>query len=149
MKIFVSRQKYWGVEEEDGTVVECAIGGSDYANPDMLVAKWPSLGEGKEFNNPIEAVEAAIEICNEWRRTDPNAKVALGHTGGNTLPFDAEETYDRVQARAQKMYDKMPKCEHCGDILGKVKYGYEYGEYDCCSEQCADARYGDNDGESE
>ena len=33
----ITRQAYWGVEENERYVVEIAQGGRDYANPDALV----------------------------------------------------------------------------------------------------------------
>lgn len=86
MKWFVSRQCYWGVEEP--YVVEIATGGLDYANPDMLVAKYK--GEGEEYDDPEEAVEAALEIAQAWKEDQPqlNIQVAAGCTMGFTMPFE-------------------------------------------------------------
>jgi hypothetical protein len=142
MKFFVSRQKYWGVEPEEGTIVEISIGGIDFANPDMLGFLWPNLGEGKEFTDPREAVEAAIAICDVWKLREPNAKVACGWTAGNTLPFDSE-TYDVLREFAEKTYDKLPKCEECGCLLGKRTYTHELcmDNEKFCREYCADENY--------
>ena len=145
MKFYVSRQKYWNVDPEDGTIVEVAQGGSDYANPDQLCAKYPRLGEGKEFDDPREAIEAAISVCEAWRADGvPSAKVAFGYTGGNTLPFEGDE-YDSLRQRAEALYDKMDKCECCGGILPdkRKRYMHSYmpGEFVFCSERCADKDY--------
>lgn len=141
-KFFVSRQNYWGVEEEDSHIVEVVSGGSDYANPDMLVAKWPSLGEGKEFSDPREAVEAAIRVCDQWRASgETNAKVAMGATGGSTMPFEPKE-YDEARKRAEELYEKLPKCDQCGEVLGKETYSHDLDEEgNFCSEVCADKNY--------
>jgi len=81
---FVSRQLYWPDGE---AIVEVAIGGADYCNPDMLVPKF--AGEGQEYETAIEAVEVAIGICQGWRDSGKKeAKIAVGNTGGFTLPFE-------------------------------------------------------------
>jgi hypothetical protein len=140
-KFFVSRQTYWGVESEEGTIVEVAFGGLDYANPDMLVPKWGRLGEGKEFSDPREAVAAAIAVCDAWRASgEVNAKVAMGSTGGNTIPFEPKE-YDEARKRAQELYDKMPKCAECGEALGRETYIHELDDDKFCSDRCAEENY--------
>lgn len=142
-KFFVSRQTYWGVDPEEGTVVEVAYGGLDYANPDMLVAKWGNLGEGKEFSDPRDAVAAAIAVCEAWKEHgEKNAKVAMGSTGGNTIPFEPK-TYDEVVKRAQELYDKLPKCAECGELLGSETYTHDLimDDEKFCSEHCAEKNY--------
>lgn len=142
-KWFVSRQDYWGMCEGDGTIVEVASGGIDYANPDMLVAKWPELGEGKEFTDPREAVEAAIAICEQWKKTDHNAHVAMGATGGNTLYFEWEE-YDALRKRAEELYEKLPKCDECGGLMGNETFTHDYAigtDEKFCREYCAEEAY--------
>ena len=143
MKFFVSRQQYWGIDPEDGTVVEVAVGGLDFANPDMRVVRFKSLGEGKEYNDPIEAAEAAIAICVRWRAEEPNAKVAYGSTGGNTLPFDAETEFEGIREWAKLLHEKLPKCAHCSDLLDlKHKFHHDLSDgEEFCSENCADINY--------
>lgn len=143
MKYFVSRQNYWGVEPEEGTVVEIAAGGLDFANPDMLVPKWKNLGEGQEFSDPREAVACAIKICQAWRLAgEENAKIACGFTGGNTLPFEPK-AIEELEAWAEATYEKLPKCDCCGMLLGKETYGHEYSDgYPFCSEYCSEKDYG-------
>lgn len=141
MKYAVSRQRYWGVEPEDGTVVEIAVGGIDYMNPDALGARWP--GELQEFDDPREAVEAAIKIKDAWLASgESNAKVAYGCTMGFTMPMDAKED-DQARAWAEQAYEKLPKCRECANVLPKHPYGNEHtvmldNEYPFCSEHCAD-----------
>lgn len=139
-KYFVSRQQYWS--EEDSHIVEIASGGLDYANADMLVAKYGHLGEGREYTDPREAAKAAIEIQAAWKR-DSGLDVAIGagFTGGFSMPFDPQSP-EEIEAWAEKAYEKLPKCAHCGELMGKDKYGDpSIGEYDCCSEYCAEMRY--------
>ena len=96
---FVSRQCYW----PDGrNVVEIAEGGLDYANPDMLVSKYP--GEGEEYEDPREAVTAALEIAKLWRSdSNEEIEVAYGNTLGFTMPFEGSEEKDLIEW-AEKRY---------------------------------------------
>lgn len=142
MKYFVSRQMYWGVDPEEGTVVEVAAGGTSMAGSDMLVPKWKYLGEGREFKDPREAAEAAINICNEWRKTNPDAKVAMGYSGGFTIPFEPS-SYEELQERAEKAYNNLAKCTQCGEILGRETYTNDLVMDDekFCSQGCAENNY--------
>lgn len=181
-KYFVSRQIYWGIDSEpfredgkyeDATycqhVVEVAVGGQDYANPNMIAERWSRLGEGNEFEDPREAIEAAIQIRNEWKKNPPlgdedgkpvRIEVVFGSTGGNTIPFevtlktgddDIERASDEeLQAKGERIWEKLPKCAECGELLGEEKYGDpNLGEFNCCSERCAEKHYGDPEGRDE
>jgi hypothetical protein len=142
-KWFVSRQNYWGMCEGDGTIVEVVSGGCDYANPDMLGVKWPELGEGKEFTDPREAVEAAIAICEQWKKTDPNAHVAMGSTLGFTNYFEWEE-YDVLRKKAEDIYEKLPKCDECGGLMGDENFTHDLAmgtDEKFCREYCAEENY--------
>jgi hypothetical protein len=143
---FVSRQKYWGVEPENCHTVEIASGGQDYANPDMLVPKF--VGEGIEYVNPVEAVESALTIAEQWKKilpADTVINVAHGFTGGGTLPFEGK-TPEQLRVWAKQALEKLPKCIQCGEILGKEKYHLtddpELGEF--CSEFCAEKYQSEN-----
>lgn len=57
---FVSRQTYW----HDSTPSVEIAARLDYAGPDMLTPKFE--GEGCEYDNINDAVEAAIEIRKSW-----------------------------------------------------------------------------------
>lgn len=141
MTYFVSRQKYWGIEPEDGTIVEIAQGGRDYANPDMLNTRWANLGEGREFSNPREAVEAAIKVCEAWREAgEKNAQLGMGFTAGSTMPFDPIE-YTEAKKLAESVWEKLPKCSHCGELLGKETYTHDMTEEKFCREYCAEQDY--------
>ncbi len=135
MKFFVSRQKYW----PDGTpVVEVAVGGLDYANADMLVARFKSLGECEEFTDPIEAVEAAIRVCDAWKAySETSAQVAVGSTGGMSIPFEPG-SYEYAREWAEKVADKLPRCSGCGDVIGEETYRADDWSGDLfCSDTCA------------
>jgi hypothetical protein len=143
---FVSRQKYWGVEPEDCHTVEIASGGRDYANPDMLVPKFS--GEGIEYVNPVEAVDAALVIAEQWKQILPPGtiiNVAHGFTAGGTLPFEGD-TPEQLKTWAKQAMEKLPKCDQCGEILGKEKYHLtddpDAGTF--CSEYCAEKCQCDN-----
>lgn len=115
-KFFVSRQKYYysGVP-----VVEVTSGGLDYAGADMLVPKFP--GEGMEYDDPVEAIEAAICICREWRKAgEKKASVGVGSTGGMGMELEPS-TFADVRAWAQKRLEKM----------------IERGEFDDGSDDCS------------
>ena len=139
MKLYVSRQCYFGVE--DPNTVEIASGGLDYANPDMLVSKYP--GEGETYTNPVEAVEAAIEIAKAWKRDCPNLKIniASGYTGGNTMPFEPS-TRKELRDWAKKLYETLPKCSHCGELIEGESYSLaDYPDEKFCREYCAEEFY--------
>lgn len=129
--------------------VEISAGGIDYTNPGALVKKYP--GEFETFEDPREAVETAIKIAEAWQndaKDGPNNEVFIDHgaTGGMTMFFDGlplnEETFTELREWANEQWDSLEKCAHCGNLLGKEKYGsHEIGEYDCCSEYCAEQRY--------
>jgi hypothetical protein len=139
MSYFVSRQSYWGVDPEDQNVVEIAHGGLDYANPDMLVSKYE--GEGQEYEDPREALTAALAIAEAWKKDQPEIiiNIAHGFTGGNTMPFEPDKVED-LKAWAEKAWQALPMCDQCGKVLGKERYHLvedpDIGEY--CSEYCCE-----------
>jgi len=145
-KWFVSRQCYWGVEEP--YVVEIAGGGLDYANPDMIVEKYP--GEGKEYTDPREAVGAALSIAEAWKKDDPDLTigVACGYTGGNTLPFEPGSAKE-LKAWAEKVYADLPRCIQCGEVLGEGRFLDVESEPTLCSERCAEAHHAFEDEDEE
>ena len=96
---FVSRQCYWGSDEEDQYAVEIAYGGQDYANPDMLVPKY--AGEGEEYHDPRAALTAARSILAAWVVVEPLAHIEVGATGGNTIPFEDHPSDEELDAWAQ------------------------------------------------
>ena len=130
----VTRQRYW----PDGTeVVEIAAGGRDYSNPDELCPQYP--GEGEDYTDPREAVETAVRILRAWQgHGHKKARLAIGATLGFTLPFNPCTITD-AKHWADKRYAALPKCAQCGGLLGDERYGnHDFGEYDCCSESCAE-----------
>jgi len=138
---FVSRQVYWGVDEEDSRCVEIAFGGRDYSNADMLDPKYK--GEGQEYSDPREAVTVAIEIEKLWRKDDPKASIHIdyGATGGSTMPFLNFPTNDELIAWADKTFEQMPKCDQCGGHRDAENYYRFYDDLDLgkfCSKHCAE-----------
>jgi hypothetical protein len=91
-KFFVSRQCYY---YSHVSVVEVVSGGIDNSGADMLCAVYP--GEGQEYDDPVEAVETAIEVCKAWRKKYRAVHVAVGSTGGMGLEL---EPCTFVEARA-------------------------------------------------
>jgi len=137
---FVSRQSYWGVDEKDQNVVEIAYGGIDYANPDMLKSRY--CQEGMVYDDPREALEAAIEIARQWKQDFPKLKIGIaqGYTGGNTLPFEKSSIKD-LRKWAKDTWEALPKCGTCGKALGeknwKLNDDLDMGD-EYCSEHCAE-----------
>lgn len=134
MPYTVTRQLQW---PEGTPVVEVSSGGIDYTNPDALAKKY--RGEFETFDDPREAATAAIAICKAWRKDgEKKAQVGHGATGGMTMPFDAC-TYEELLDWADKTYEKLPKCNRCGNLL-PAKY-YTVPELDderFCREYCAE-----------
>ena len=137
MKWFVSRQCYWGVDEDDQNMVEIALGGCDYANPDMLGTKYD--GEGEEYTDPREAVQKAIEIAKQWKQDAPGLTINIGHgsTGGMTMPFEGNEPEELIKW-ANKTWEKAPKCDACGEILPEEHFTHYDTDEKFCSEYCAE-----------
>lgn len=139
-KFTVTRQNQW----TEGTLcVEINQGSLDYANPGMYSVKYSRLGEGDTFTGMKPAIEAGIAVYKAWKADSPDKEIgiAVGNTHGMTMPFDGEELTPEVEsallARAEEHDSELDKCERCGEILGKERYGYD-GEYNFCSEFCAE-----------
>ena len=139
MTYFVSRQSYYYSGER---VVEIAEGGLDSAGCDMYVSAYP--GEGEEYHDPREAVEAAISIWKAWIN-DSNIPLPSGVAMGFGCIADLEPTLDLIELReyAEAEYNELEKCAQCGDLVMDkyiiYEFGDEFGEF--CSEQCADQAY--------
>lgn len=135
----VTRQRQW---PSGDNLVEISAGGPDYTNPDALVSKFARLGEGDSFTSPMKAVEAAIQVCEAWRRDGcPEALVGYGATDGATMPFDAC-TYEEARAWAAKREASLPRCDCCGELLGRERYTVpELDDQHFCREFCAEKAY--------
>lgn len=137
---FVSRQSYWGIDAPECNVVEIAYGGIDYANADMLCEKYE--GEGEEYTDPVEALDAAIRIRDAWTadRPDDAPHIEHGFTGGNTIPFTDEPTDEELRQWAEETKAKLPRCERCGGIISGDPWKINDDPWDeqFCSESCAD-----------
>lgn len=141
----VTRQVQW---PEGTNVVEISEGGIDYCNPDALSPKYS--GEMEEYNNPIEAVNVAIEICKAWRKDGcKDASLGVGCTSGMTMPFETC-TFRDARKWATETYEHLKKCSSCNEILGDEKTCYTSGfftnkgefisdeDYSFCSQNCAE-----------
>ena len=135
----VTRQHQWPGGDY---VVEVSAGGQDYTNPDTLVTRFALLGEGETFDSPILAVEAAIEVCEAWRRDGgPTAQIGYGATGGMTMPFDPC-TYEEARAWAAKREASLPRCDGCGELLPERYFTVpDLDDVRFCREFCAEEAY--------
>lgn len=128
----------------EGTkVVEISDGGIDYSNPGALARKYP--GELEEYADPVEAVEAAIRIAQQWQKDCPDDEILIDHgaTGGFTMFFDGqeqnEETFAELRKWAKGLRDAMPKCDRCGEIItGRPVKLLDYDDCQFCCEYCAE-----------
>jgi len=127
----VTRQMQW----PDGLrLVEIAIGGFGCAGPGML---GDVLYEGPD---PREAASVAIRERKAWEAEDPTEEgeepVAIGF--GSALCYaQPDESDEAVEEWAEERHLRAPKCDECGDILGKDKYRVEDLDGTYCSEYCA------------
>lgn len=152
MSFTVTRQSRW----VDGLqVVEINQGGLDYANADMLTPTFRNLGEGETFSGMKEAVEAGIAIANKWQETAQNPiYIAIGNTHGMGLTLDEQEvtkdTCEDLLKRAEEYDENLPKCDHCGEILGKDTFTLiDFDDMKFCSEFCAEECYRQNQEDTE
>jgi hypothetical protein len=140
MQFFVSRQFYY---YQQINAVEIAFPSIDYSGPDMLCEKY--AGEGELYDDPRDAVNAAIEIKEMWEK-DSGEVVVI--TAGSFDGFEGEEsTVEELRTWAEKQYDSMEKCAVCGEILGENWYtnqDSEFSEDKFCSEVHADKAFFDN-----
>lgn len=140
-KYYVSRQLYYYSREQ---VVEVTAGGQDYAGADMLVPKY--AGEGREYTDPREAVEAACRIAREWRADAGDVRppfeihVACGSTGGMGMELEPD-TFAAARAWAEERWEELPKCDRCGEPITEGG-GYMLTDFPSderyCREYCAD-----------
>ncbi len=140
MPYHVSRQNQYYNRQ---LVVEVEANGLDYSGADALCEEYRSLGEGKDFDDPRDAVAAAILIRDAWRKDGADvAGISIGTTGGmgfEVEPFDG--TDDDLRAVAAERWELLPKCDRCGEKLPE-NGGYhihdnpDVGTF--CSEKCAD-----------
>jgi len=133
----VTRQVQW---PSGDPVVEVSEGGLDYTNPDALTQQY--AGEFQTFDDPEEAAEAAIQVCELWRKdSQPEAQVAHGATGGMTMPFEPG-SYEELRGWAKLAKERLAKCARCGTVLGETRYRHLHLEDELfCSEGCAELAY--------
>jgi hypothetical protein len=136
----VTRQRQW---PDGDLVVEISAGSGDYTNPGALVERYN--GEFEEFADPREAVSTAIAIAQAWQKDQPDEEIGIAHgaTGGYTMPFSGEplteEVFADLRAWAEKQYEKLPKCDQCGEVMGKERYRvFDYDDFEFCREYCAE-----------
>lgn len=147
-KWYVSRQMYW---PDGDKVVEIAFGGREYANPDKLSDNrtFRRLGSGSEYEDPREAVKAAIRVRDEWAKDTEGVRIETGFTHGFTLPFDECPSDAELIASAHKEWawiqEHVERCAECGDpIWSDTDWWYiqDLGvDVKFCSEACVDNYY--------
>jgi hypothetical protein len=135
MPYFVSRQNYYYSGER---VVEVEAGGLDCAGADMLVPKYP--GEGEEYADPREAVKVAVAIRAAWAADLPEEEIFIGVGSSLGMGLELEGgTDEEALAWAEKVYENLPKCDQCGEMLGDNPYMcFSGGDERFCSEYCAE-----------
>ncbi len=105
-----------------------------------------------EEDDPREIAEIAIILRKHWARILGIRWFSNWAEGIHPLPFTISGassiglyptvndglTAAGLRRWAKEMYEKMPKCEHCGTPT-EDEYQDEFGEkYPCCSEYCAE-----------
>jgi hypothetical protein len=113
MKFYVSRQCYFysGLR-----CIEIAKGGRDCAGADMLTRRY--RGEAIEYDDPREAASMAnaIKLC--WDHDEPGYDHGIVFSFAGALGIEAEpQPYNEVEALAKAEYEKLPKCDNCGELL--------------------------------
>lgn len=142
-KYFVSRQAYYSSHQN---VVEIAVGGIDYSGPAMLTKNWYNQGEGQEFLDPRDAAQAAQRVVIAWALSsnDDYPRLTVVNSGGMGIEGEPM-SWEEVQAWAEQEYERLPKCERCGEIIpGKpvhVILFQQIRDEEYCSEYCAEKAY--------
>jgi hypothetical protein len=142
---FVSRQHYY---YQNILVVEISYPTIDYSGPDMLVSKYPQLGEGESFNDPREALKSAIKIRDQWQKDlkEKDSFESVIITCGSFDGCEGEESEDKeLITWANQAYQSLEKCALCGDILEEnstfINEDSEFTEEKFCCEQHAERAY--------
>jgi len=136
---FVSRQEYYYQQIK---VVEIAYPSIDYSSPDMLITKY--VGEGESYNNPIEALNVAISIMEQWRK-DSNEEIGITYGSFNGFEGETYDNLEELKQLIQKEYDSLPKCSYCNELIDENEYytndDSQFTEEKFCSEYHAEKAY--------
>jgi hypothetical protein len=147
MSYFVSRQHYWPNGERGVEIVRDL----DDASPDMLVAKFD--GEGREYDDPSDAVEAAIKIRDAWQAEldatpdpddDPDMDSSVAIYGFTTfhgqVPTGEVGSDTFLRGWADKERASLTRCDQCGAIITKKNRTILWGDdsWQFCSDTCAE-----------
>ena len=137
---FVSRQKYYYQQIK---VVEIAYPSIDYSSPDMLIAKY--AGEGESYDNPIEALESAINIMEQWQTDEPNKEIGITYGSFNGYEGETYDNLEELKQIVQKEYEQLPKCAYCNELIDEKEYyindDSQFTEEKFCSEYHAEKAY--------
>lgn len=122
----------------------------DYAGPGALSQTLP--GDFAESDDPREIAEIAIKLRKDWyNHKIVGATPAPERLTNGTIPFTlsmngfayatVEDGFTAAGLRrwAKAKYEKMPKCDYCGDIPATEYTDYELGDQvTACSEYHAE-----------
>lgn len=135
---WVSRQRYWYQGE---SAVELAVGGLDYSGCDALYTEDKEMKrlEGG-YEDPREAARAALELQKLWQgKTEEKIGLSYGYNLDMIEgEVDKEEEAANILLQwAKAEYERLPKCDRCGEIVVESYTIYEMEE-EFCSERCAE-----------
>lgn len=135
----ITRQAYY---YSGLSLVEVAIGGWDYTGSDVLSnePEYKQFHMETVYTDPREAAKNAIKIRDFWKSQDPeifldkyidNGVERSEETSGlcynHNLGWEGEwMPEDEFLKKADEMWEKLPKCWHCGGLLPDEYYTSEY-----------------------
>lgn len=147
MPFFVTRQRNW----PDGEHVIQIMRGRTF---DCVGAGHiGDVGEC-EYQDPTEAVHAAKLAAGDWPKCEGIEYGPISKPGQLYMEFarkDTERDYQDLDGWAQSELEHLPKCEHCGELLGKTVYvnHFQGDDEKFCSSYCAEEYFRPSDDEEE
>lgn len=127
----------------------------DFAGPGALVRKFPQ--DFAESDDPREIAELAIKLRKNWTAHLRSWEASTGEERREYIPFTLSMngfayatvedglTAAGLRRWAKAKYEKMPKCEYCGDIPAAEYTNYELDDQvTACSEYHADRLFEQN-----
>jgi hypothetical protein len=100
-----------------------------------------SINESGEYKSPFQAIERAKQL-KRIARENGKLKVKL-------LINEQFLSSKEMEKWAIEEYNLLPKCFHCGSILGMIVFIHSFsGSNLFCTQRCADVDYSDEMNES-
>lgn len=136
MPFFVTKQRNW----PDGELVVQIMRGRSF---DCVGAGHiGDVGEC-EYLDPTEAVAAAKQAAGDWHQCEGIEYGPISKPGQLYMEFahkDDEDEYRELEDWAKFQLESLPKCDHCGELLGKTVYtNHFHGDGEkFCSDYCAE-----------